>query len=314
MAESTKSVYTAMAVDAGIAVSKFVAAGFSGSSGMLTEGIHSVVDTGIAALMLVGGHRSRKEPDAAHPFGYGMELYFWSTVMALLLFSAGGGMSILEGIHRLIRPRALESPYWNYAVLAISAGLNAYSFGVARRQLRRKQPGKGIWEAIRAGKDPRNFSVLLVDTGDLIGVALAFVGVLLGHLLDSPYPDAIVSIAIGLVLATIAVVLANESRKLLIGETADRVMVDDIRAIAEADEAVDRAPHPLTMQMGPDDVLLAMNVRFRDGLSGDELERALDRVERNIRSKHSEIKHIFLEVNSLRAHRVDDRPEHPSGA
>ena len=313
MAESTKSVSIAIATDAGIGVLKFVAAGFSGSPGMLTEGIHSVVDTGIAALMLVGARRSRKEPDAAHPFGYGMELYFWTTVMALLLFSVGGGFSVLEGIDRLIHPKAPESPYWNYGVLVIAAALNAYSFSVAYRQLRRSQLGKGIWEAIRVSKDPRNFSVLLVDTGDLIGVAMAFVGVLLGHLLDSPYPDAIAAIAIGVVLATIAILLANESRKLLIGETADREMVDDIRAIVEADEAVDRAPDPLTMQMGPDDVLLAMNVRFRDGLSGDDLERALDRVERAIRGKHPEIKHVFIEVNSLRAHRVDVRPEHPSG-
>ncbi len=314
MAESTKSIYAAIAVDTGIAISKFVAGGLSGSSSMLTEGIHSVVDAGIAALMLVGSHRSQKKPDAAHPFGYGMELYFWTTVMALLLFSAGGGMSIFEGIDRLIHPHPPESPYWNYAVLAISAGLGAYSFSVAYRQLHENEPGKGIWEAIHSSKDPRNFSVLLVDIADLIGVALAFVGVLLGHLLDSPYPDAIAAISIGLVLASISAFLANESRKLLIGETADRGMIDDIRAIAEADEAVDKAPHPLTMQLGPDDILLAMDIRFRDGLSTDNVEQALDRVENDIRGKYPDIKHIFLEVDSLRGHQADGQSEHSSGA
>src|SRR4051812_35222880 len=167
MAESKKSVYAAIAADAGIAVSKFVAAGFSGSSGMLAEGIHSVIDTGIAALMLVGISRSARKPDRTHPFGYSMEIYYWSNVVSLLLFAFGGGMSILEGTWRLINPEEPGSFTWNYGVLAVAAALSAYSFSVAYRQLRTSQPGDGLWKAIRTSKEPRNFSVLLLDVGDL---------------------------------------------------------------------------------------------------------------------------------------------------
>ena len=178
MAESKKSIYVAIAADAGIAVSKFVAAGFSGSSSMLAEGIHSVIDAGIVSLMLVGVNRSEKPPDRRHPFGHAQELYYWTNVVALLLFSLGGGMSLLEGVNRLINPHGPESPYWSYGVLAVSAALGAYSISVAYRQLRQSQPGKKLSEAIKNSKDPRSFSVFLVDTADLLGVAIAFVGIL----------------------------------------------------------------------------------------------------------------------------------------
>ncbi len=299
MAESKRSIYVAIAADAGIAISKFVAGGFSGSSGMLAEGIHSVIDAGIVSLMLVGVNRSKKPPDPRHPFGHAQELYYWTNVVALLLFSLGGGMSLLEGVNRLINPHGPESPYWSYGVLAVSAALGAYSFSVSYRQLRQSQPGKGLIEAIKASKDPRAFSVFLVDTADLTGVAIAFGGILGGHILDSPYPDAIATVLIGLVLAAVAVVLANESRHLLVGESADEEIVRDIRAIAESDPTVEIAPRPFTMHLGPDDVLLALDVRFHDGLSGEEIRQAVDRMERAIQQKHPEVKRIFLEVNAL---------------
>jgi cation diffusion facilitator family transporter len=178
MAGSKKAIYAAIAADTGIAVSKFVAAGFSGSSSMFAEGIHSVIDAGIVALLLVGISRSQKPPDLRHPFGHSRELYYWSNVVALMLFSLGGGMSLLEGFNRLIHPRGPESPYWSYGVLAVAAILGAYSLSVAYRQLRQSQPGKRLYEAIRASKDPRNISVFLVDTADLIGVALAFASII----------------------------------------------------------------------------------------------------------------------------------------
>jgi cation diffusion facilitator family transporter len=303
MSESNKPVYAAIGADFGSAVSKFVAAGFTGSSGMLTEGIHSVIDTGITALMLMGSKRSAKPPDSEHPFGYSRELYYWTTVVALLLFSVGGGLSVYEGINRLIHPHTLESPYWNYGVLLVSACLSVYPFSVAYRQLRRSKPDQKIWRAIRTSKDPRNFSVLLVDTADLIGVAFAFIGVLLGQLLHSSYPDGIAALVIGLVLASVAVILANESRHLLVGESADREVVDDIRAIVEADPAVDRAHHPLTMQLGPEEVLLTLGIRFREALSAADVGEAMDRMQQAIREKRPEIKRIFLEVESLQLHR-----------
>ena len=299
MAESKKSIYAAIAADTGIAISKFVAAGFSGSSSMLAEGIHSVIDAGIVALMLVGISRSRKPPDPRHPFGHSRELYYWSNVVALMLFSLGGGMSVLEGVNRLIHPKGPESPYWSYGVLVVSAALGAYSFSVAYRQLRRSQPGKRLSEAIKTSKDPRDFSVFLVDSADLIGVALAFAGILGGQILGSPYPDAVAAVLIGLVLAAVAAVLANETRHLLVGESADEEIVRDIRAIAESDPTVEIAPRPFTMHLGPDEVLLALDVRFHDGLSAEEVRQAVHRMERAIQRKHPEVKRIFLEVNSL---------------
>lgn len=299
MAESKKSIYVAIAADAGIAISKFVAAGFSGSSSMFAEGVHSVIDAGIVALMLVGVNRSEKPPDPRHPFGHAQELYYWTNVVALMLFSLGGGMSLLEGGNRLIHPQGPESPYWSYGVLAVSAALGAYSFSVAYRQLRQSEPGKGFYEAIKSSKDPRSFSVVLVDSADLIGVAVAFAGILGGQLLDSPYPDAIATLLIGLVLAAVAAVLANESRHLLVGESADEEIVRDIRAIAESDPAVECAPRPFTMHLGPDEVLLALDVRFRRDLSVEDVRQAVDRMERAIQHKHPEVKRIFLEVNAL---------------
>jgi divalent metal cation (Fe/Co/Zn/Cd) transporter len=217
-------------------------------------------------------------------------------------------MSLLEGVRRLINPQGPEGPYWNYGVLAVSAALGAYSFSVAYRQIRKQAPDKRLWEVIRTSKDPQNFSVLLVDAADLTGVALAFIGVQLGLLLGNGYPDAIATVFIGLVLAGIAVILANESRHLLVGESADAEVVNDIRKIAEADPAVERAPRPVTMHLGPDEVLLALDVRFRDGLSVDEARQAVERVEKAIQEKHREVKRIYLEVNVLDGRHAPSEP------
>ena len=299
MAESKKSTYAAIAADAAIATTKFVAAGFTGSAGMLTEGFHSLVDTGIAALTLLGLYRSRRPPDAGHPFGYGRELYYWTNVMGVLLFSVGGGMSVLEGVRRLMHPKPPESPAWNYAVLALSGAFGLYSISVAYRQMRKQHPDQPVWRAIHTSKDPRNFSVLLLDVADLIGVALAFLGVLVSQWLGSSYPDGIAALAIGLTLAVVAVILSNEARHLLLGESADDDVVRDIRTIAISDPAVEKAPHPLTMQLSPNEVLLNLNLQFRGNLSADEVQKATQRVERAIREHHPEVTHIFIENESL---------------
>lgn len=302
MAESAKSTYAAIAADTAIAATKFVAAGFTGSASMLTEGFHSVVDTGIAALTLLGMYRSRRPPDALHPFGYGRELYYWTNVMGILLFSLGGGMSVLEGIRRLMHPQPPESPIWNYSVLAISGAFSLYSTSVGYRQIRQKHPDQPIWQAIRTSKDPRNFSPFLLDIADINGLLLAFVGVLVSQWMGTSVPDGIAALLIGFTLAAAAVVLSNEARKLLLGESAGSEVVRDIRTIAVSDPAVEKAPHPLTMQLSPSEVLLNLNLEFRPGLSADEVQQAIERLEHNIRRSHPDVKHIFIENHPLESH------------
>jgi divalent metal cation (Fe/Co/Zn/Cd) transporter len=220
-------------------------------------------------------------------------------------------MSILQGIRRLIDPQELGRPYWNYGVLAVSATLGASSFSLAYRQIRANAPNESLWMAIRTSKDPRNLSVLLIDTADLIGVGLAFLGVLLGQVLHSAYPDAVAALLIGLVLAGIAVVLANESRHLLIGESTDEETVRDIRDIVERDSAVEHAPRPATMHLGPDQVLLALDVCFGGDLSVARVREAVERLERAIQEKHPETTRILLEVGSLDGRHDSRQPGGP---
>jgi cation diffusion facilitator family transporter len=284
-----------------VAVTKFVAAAFTGSAAMLAEGIHSLVDTGDGLLVLLGMHLSRRPPDETHPFGHGLDLYFWTLIVAILIFAVGGGMSVLEGILHLLDPAPLENPAWNYAVLGLAAVFERAAWGVALKGFVAVKGTKGIWEAVHESKDPTKFVVLFEDTAALLGLLIAFLGILLGQLLGIPSLDGLASILIGLILAAVAVVLAYESRGLLLGESADPKTVASIRALAEADSAVERVRHPLTMHFGPEQVLLNLDVQFRRGLSAPELEPAVDRLEAAIRARHPQIKHIFLEGDAIRA-------------
>ncbi|MEZ4616050.1 MAG: cation diffusion facilitator family transporter [Caldilineaceae bacterium] len=290
------AVYGAIGANLLVAITKFVAAFFSGSSSMLSEGIHSVVDTGNQLLLLLGIRRSRKPPDEKHPFGYGQELYFWSLIVAILLFGLGGGMSAYEGIAHIMHPSPLEDPLWNYVVLGLAVLFEGTSFAIAFRALRAERRDESIWRAIRNSKDPTTFVVVFEDAAAVLGLATAFVGVYLAHRLDNPYIDGIASIVIGLLLATVAVLLAYESRGLLLGESFDAEKVEQIRALVEADPQVVTAGRPLTMHFGPDDVLLNLDVQFQEGLASTELNTAVDRLEKKIRQAHEEVKRIFIEV------------------
>jgi len=300
MAEmSSKPVLVAVAAGASVAVAKFVAAGVTGSASMFAEGIHSLVDATNDSLLLFGRHQSQRPADASHPFGYGKELYFWSSVVALVILGAGGGVTIFEGVRRLLDPEPIGKPGWNYAILGFAAALEGYSCVVAFRQFRDERGDRGFWEAIRASKDPTTATVLLEDFAALAGLGVALIGVALGQVTGSPYPDAIASLVIGLILATIAVLLVRESKDLLVGERAEPKLIERIRKLVEADEAVEKAADPLTMHMGPSDVLLNLDIQFREGLSAADLETSVDRIESEIRAKHPEIKRIFLEIESL---------------
>jgi cation diffusion facilitator family transporter len=285
-----------------VAAAKFVASAFTGSSSMLAEGVHSLVDTGNNGLLLLGSHSKRREPDETHPFGYGKEAYFWTLIVAVMIFALGGGISIYEGISRLLEPEPLESPIWNYVVLLIAFVSDGYSWTVAFRQLRSSRDEPNILRAAQASKDASTFTIWFEDSAAVLGVGVAFVGVLLSHLLDSPYPDGVASLVIGLIMAGTALLLVYESKKLLIGESADPELVADVRKIAESDEAVAHCGPPLTMQLGPEEVLLNLDVQFRQGLSAEAVVEAVDRLECRIRTGHKEVRRIFIEAERFRHH------------
>jgi len=295
------TVYGAIAANAVIGVSKFAAGIISGSSAMLSEAIHSVVDTGNELLLLLGIHRSKKPADELHPFGHGKELYFWSLIVAILLFGLGGGMSIYEGISHLRHPAVIKDPTWNYVVLGVAFIAEGTSWAIAlNKLLKRKKAGQGIWDAVRASKNPAVFVVLAEDSAALLGIVVAFLGVLLGHTLSNPYLDGAASIIIGLILATVAAFLSYESRDLLVGESADADVLQAIRRLAEADPAVVGVSRPLTMHFGPEQVLLNLDIEFRPDLSASEITAAVDRLEAGIRKERPSIKRIFIEAESLK--------------
>jgi cation diffusion facilitator family transporter len=266
---------------------------------MLSEGIHSLVDTGNSGLLLLGIRLSRKPADEEHPFGHGKELYFWTLLVAVIIFAGGGGISIYEGILHVLRPHALEDPTWSYVVLAIAAVSEGSSMRIAWREFCKANGVPPSLPAIRASKDPSTFTVLFEDAAALAGVAVAFVGIVLSQALDNPYLDAAASIVIGLILMTVATVLVFETRRLLIGEGMSRADIASIRRAAEADPAVERVRRQLTTYFGPETVLLNMDIQFRPDLPSGEVEDAVDRIERAIRQDHPEIKTIFIEAESF---------------
>jgi len=303
MAHGSKVVvWGAVVGNLGIACSKFVAAAVTGSSAMLSEGIHSTIDTGNGLLLLVGMRRSRRPPDAAHPFGHGKELYFWSFVVAVLIFGVGGGMSVYEGIKHLRHPVPIESPSWNYAVLGVAFVFESVSWGLAfKEMLAARRQGEGLLHTVRGSKDPTVFSVLFEDSAALLGVIIAFVGVYFGHMLHQPWLDGMASLSIGLLLAGVALFLAYESRGLLIGESADPEQVASIARIVRRDPAVVGVAPPLTMHLAPDQILLNLTVEFQGGMGLEDLQQAIERLEDAIRAEHPQVRRIFIEAGSVRS-------------
>src|SRR5919109_3013383 len=298
-AESTKVIYAAIAANLAIAAIKFTAAAFTGSSAMVSEGIHSIVDTGNGGLLHFGMRRSRKPADADHPFGYGKELYFWTLIVAIVIFAVGGGISAYEGLLHLLHPLPMKDPIWNYVVLGFAIVFETYSFVVAFKAFKGIKGKQSLWQSIRTSKDPTTYTVLFEDTAALLGLLTAFIGVVLADLLKNPYFDGAASIIIGMILAFVAVVLAYESKGLLVGEAVDPITLKNIRRLAEADPCVEGVKRALTMHFGPDDILLAMDLRFRNDLSAADLEESVHRLENAIRKEYQSIRHIFVESDSL---------------
>ena len=294
-------IYGAISANVLIALFKFAAAFFTGSSAMISEAIHSMVDSGDGLLMLFGLRRSGRPADPAHPFGHGRELYFWTLIVALMIFAVGGGMSIYEGISHFRNPAPIGDPTWNYAVLAGAFLFESISWGIALREFRRSQKeGVGIVKAMRHSKDPTVFTIMCEDSAALAGVVIAFLGVWLGQVTGNPRFDSGASVLIGILLAGVAVFLAHESRGLLVGESVDERQLEEIRVMIEADPAVAKAHRPLTMYLAPREVLLNIDLKFSSGLSVEQLEAAVDRLERNIRRRYPEITRIFVEAAALR--------------
>jgi cation diffusion facilitator family transporter len=307
MAESKIAVYGAVAANLAIATMKFVGAAATGSSAMLSEGIHSVVDTGDGVLLLVGMHLAGRPADERHPFGYGKELYFWSLIVAVLIFGVGGGVSIYEGILRLLEPRPVEDAGWSYAILGGAALFEGASLGVAIRQFRRSIAGAPFWASLRSSKDPTLYTVIAEDSAALAGLAAAATGIYGSHALGMPAFDAGASVVIGLLLCGVSSLLILQARRLLVGEAVDTAMAEAIRAIAQDEPSVHRAGWPLTMHLGPDDVLLALDAEFKTGVPAEEVERAINRMEAAVRERFPEIGRIYIE--SRRVSAAEAEPE-----
>ncbi|WP_217278640.1 cation diffusion facilitator family transporter [Hymenobacter sp. BRD67] len=270
---SKLSLYGGIAANVAIAVSKFVAAYLTGSSAMLSEGIHSLVDTGNGGLLLYGLSRSQRPPDAQHPFGHGKELYFWALIVAVLIFSIGGGMSFYEGIQHLRHPEPLENPLWNYIVLGLSIFFEGAAAWLAIRALLEKRPaGSSFWHTLRTSRDPAVFASVLENVAAVAGLLVALLGVYLGHLLRNPALDGAASLVIGLLLMVVAGLLVSRSKALLVGEGITAEAAQQVLALTRQTPGVTLVRAPLTMYLAPDDVVLALDVEFDDHLTATQVE------------------------------------------
>ncbi len=301
---SKKVVYAALIGNALIAVTKFVAAAITGSSAMLSEGIHSLVDTGNQVLMLHGLRRSQFPADAMHPFGYGRELYFWAFVVAILLFAIGAGVSLYEGVLKTLEPHPVEDVFINYIVLAVAAAFEAGAWWIAFKEFRRRKGGRTYWQAIRDSKDPALITVLFEDSAAMLGLVVAAIGIGFADITGNPIFDGLASIAIGIILGLTAMMLSYETKGLLIGESADRSIREGLETILDGQRGIQSINEVLTMHMGPEDILLNLSIDFSDKLTSAEVEAIISELERRIKLAHPEIRRIFIEAQSRAGHRA----------
>ncbi|GAB3903204.1 cation diffusion facilitator family transporter [Larkinella knui] len=295
MASAKIAIYTALGANLAIAITKFIAASVTGSSAMVSEGIHSLVDTFNEVLLLLGIKRSQKPADTKRPFGYGRELYFWSFVVSLLIFAVGGGVSFYEGITHLQHPEPIENPVWNYIVLGIAFVLDSISLVTALRAFNAQRGNQPFWAAVKESKDPATFVVLFEDASDVLGLILAFLGVFLGHQLDNPYFDGLASILIGCLLMAVSAVLARESRSLLMGEGAHPSVVQQAVELTQSIPTVLTSVETLTFQMGPEEVVLIQRVAFQPGLTTADITREIIHIRQTIQNAMPTIRQVFIE-------------------
>jgi cation diffusion facilitator family transporter len=295
MAESRAAIYGAIAANVAIAVTKFVVAGITGSSAMLSEGIHSAVDTGNGVLLLVGTKLSERPPSLEHPFGHGKELYFWSLIVAVLIFGIGGGVSFFEGVQHMRHPEPMTEVGWNLVVLGAAVLFEGTSFVIALRQFRRESAGRPFWQALHGSKDPTTYTVMAEDAAALLGLAVAFVGIGASQVLHEPALDGAASVVIGLILAGVAVLLVREARGLLIGEGIRESTARDIRALALAQPGVRSVGRPLSMYIGRDEVLLTLELGFEPGLPVEAAAQRIQALEQAVQSRYPMIRRMSVQ-------------------
>ena len=292
--ESTKVLLTALAANVGIAVAKFVAAAVTGSSAMLTEGVHSLVDSTNQVLLLYGQKRSRQAPNAVHPLGYGRELYFWSFVVAILVFSLGAGVSLYEGILHLLYPEPTEDLLIAFIVLGVAIALEGWSTLAALREFNSARGAKSVFRAIRDTKDAPNLIVLLENSGAIAGLVIAGLGIALSALTGSPMYDGIASVLIGLVLAATAVMLLVEAKGLLIGEAADPELVRELHQCIERHDEIVAVRELLTVHQAPDMVVVIVSADFEDSITARDVETTVAEIEAEIARKFPVVTRVYI--------------------
>jgi len=302
---SKKVIYAALAGNGMIAISKFWAAAYTGSAAMFSEAIHSVVDTGNQFLLLYGLKRAKRPADKTHPFGYGMEVYFWSFVVAILIFGLGAGISINEGIAKVKNPHPVTDPFINYIVIGFSVVFEALAFSFAFKEFYKSKGSQNWIKAVRASKDPAIFTVLFEDFAALIGLIVAGIAIYLGDALNMPILDGIASIVIGLILAITASCLAIECKGLLMGESASEAVLKGIKDIIKEESQVLHINEILTMHLGPRDILLNLSLDFKDELSSGNVEETISKMELGIKNKFPEIKRVFIEAQNWMSQNKD---------
>lgn len=297
---SNIAIYGAIGANTLIAISKFIAASFTGSSAMMAEGIHSLVDTGNGLLLLLGIKRSKQKPDKMHPFGYGKEVYFWSFVVSVLIFALGGGFALYEGIHAVQDPHVIEEPTWNYAVLTAAILFEGTALYLALKTFNKSRKNKrNLIRNIIKSKDAATFAVIIEDTAALMGLIIALLGVFLSQYLNNPYVDGIASMVIGLLLLAVATFLARESKGLLLGESATPETISEIEKILSENMNIKDWNLPQTMHFGPNNILLVVELDLIDDLNLEEAEKVMENLRSEIKHKHPKIRQVYIQTTNL---------------
>lgn len=296
---SKKAIFSAIFANIAIAISKFIAAIFTGSSTMLSEGIHSLVDTGNGILLLLGIKRSKRPPDDEHPYGYGNEVYFWSFVVAVLIFALGGGIALYEGIKHILHPKEITGAIWNYVVLVSAIIFEGTSLIIALKEFNKTREGTSFFKALSDTKDTTTAAVVIEDSAAVIGLFLALLSLFVGQITGIVYFDGIGSILIGLLLLSVSTFFAIECKSLLIGEGLNKKDIQKIQKILSEEKNVLTYKKPLSLFFGPEEVLVNLNVNFKDGLVSDEIEKVIDGIEKKIKNEIPAVNRIFIEAETI---------------
>jgi len=299
MATSNKSIYSALAANLLIAITKFIAGFFSNSAAMISEGIHSLVDTVNQILLLFGLKRSKKPADATRPFGYGKELYFYSFIVSILIFGLGGGLSIYQGITHIIKPEELGDPTWNYVVLALSVVFEGASLVIAAKEFNVIRGNNGWWDTIVRSKDPSNFLVLFEDGAAVTGLFIVMICMFFSHHYNIPELDGLASLLVGLLLVGVSIILARESRSLLMGEGISDTSKEKITLIAEKDPAVQKVMNIISVYESPEEILLMLIIAFQEDLDTQEINESIDRLRQEIKDEFKLMKFVIIQPESI---------------